>query len=79
MKPVVRFAGDEASVKAVAREAVQVLRAQPQASSALFSRLWNLHQRRRRFVSAAATRTAGAAALPVAGVVSVRGYRTLWG
>lgn len=79
MKPVVRFAGDEASVKAVAREAVQVLRAQPQAASALFSRLWNLHQRRRRFVSAAATRSAGAAALPVAPVVSVRGYRTLWG
>ncbi|MFK0402258.1 hypothetical protein ACIQTT_08020 [Microbacterium sp. NPDC090225] len=78
MKPVVRLAGDDASVTAVAKEAVEVLRAQPQAASALFSRLWNLHQRRRRFVSASAAPAIAAATAP-ARARSSAGYRAVWG
>lgn len=78
MKPVVRLAGDDASVSAVAKEAVEVLRAQPQAASALFSRLWNLHQRRRRFVSASAAPAIAVAAAP-ARARSSAGYRAVWG
>lgn len=78
MKPVVRLAGDDASVSAVAKEAVEVLRAQPQAASALFSRLWNLHQRRRRFVSASAAPAIAVATAP-ARARSSAGYRAVWG
>lgn len=78
MKPVVHLSGDDETVTAVANEAVEVLRAQPQAASALFSRLWNLHQRRRRFVSAsAATAIATASAPPRA--QSSAGYLAVWG
>lgn len=78
MKPVVRLSGDDETVTAVANEAVEVLRAQPQASSALFSRLWNLHQRRRRFVSASAAPAIATASAPPraqssAGYLAVRG------
>lgn len=78
MKPVVRLSGEDASVNAVAREAVEVLRAQPQAASALFSRLWNLHLRRRRFVSVAAAPAIAVATAPARGE-SRASYRVVWG
>lgn len=80
MKPVVRLSGDDATVIAVAKEAVEVLRAQPQAASALFSRLWNLHRRRRRFVSAS-TVPSIATATPAmqTRARSSAGYRAVWG
>lgn len=49
MKPVVRLQGDDATVRAVAREAITVLRRQP--TSDLFSQLWALHDRRRRILA----------------------------
>jgi len=72
----VRLAGDDASVTAVAKEAVALLREEPRSASALFSRLWKLHLRRRRFVAASAVPRPEAAAAPrIAGT----GYRILWG
>jgi hypothetical protein len=78
MKPVVRLSGDDETVTAVANEAVEVLRAQPQAASALFSRLWNLHQRRRRFVSASAAPAIATASAPPRAQSSA-GYLAVWG
>ncbi|QMU97083.1 hypothetical protein FVO59_07475 [Microbacterium esteraromaticum] len=50
MKPVVRLSGDDAGVRAVAREAVELMQ-QGDAGRALFSGLWDLQQRRRRFLA----------------------------
>jgi len=78
MKPVVRLDGDDAAVREVGREAVEVLRAQPQAAAPLFARLWTLHQQRRTSVSRASVRPVSSAkvAPKVAGGVA---YRAVWG
>ena len=78
MKPVVRLSGDDDAVRAIGREAVDVLRARPQAASALFARLWSLHQRRRAFVARAAAQPVS----PAPGVPRMAcstGYRAVWG
>lgn len=78
MKPVIRLSGDDSSVRAVGTEAVKALRADPQAASALFSRLWKLHLRRARFVTSASAQPVSAAATSPereSGTV----YRAVWG
>lgn len=78
MKPVVRLTGDDVAVREIGTEATKVLRTDPQASSALFSRLWKLHLRRARFVTRAGAQPASAAASSPAHE-SGTAYRVIWG
>ncbi|KJL29500.1 hypothetical protein RS83_01517 [Microbacterium oxydans] len=80
MKPVIRLSGDDAAVRAVGVEAAAAVRAaDPQAASALFSRLWDLHLRRRRFVAEAGVPRSS---VPVSGAQRPQAgtaYRAVWG
>lgn len=79
MKPVVRLQGDDADVRAVAREAVAVLHSGG-ADAQLFGRFRSLNDRRRRLVAAAQASESPAVQ---AASVSPKGpeggaYRVLW-
>lgn len=78
MKPVIRLSGDDSAVREVGTAAVKALRVDPQAASALFSRLWKLHLRRARFVASASTHPVSS---PTASTERESGalYRAVWG
>ncbi|MFE6736620.1 hypothetical protein [Microbacterium sp. NPDC057650] len=78
MRTDVRLAGTDAAVRAVAREAVDLLR-RAQGSAALFGGLWNLHHSRRRFLASARTAEQLPAPDAAGGRHSGRTYRVIWG
>lgn len=75
MESVVRLPGDDAAVRAVSREAVEVLQ-QSGSGGELFPALWNLQDRRRRFIATARARTSVSVA--EAQAQAGRAYRALW-
>jgi uncharacterized membrane protein YeaQ/YmgE (transglycosylase-associated protein family) len=76
MTPVIRLAGADAAVRAVAREAIDLLR-RGQESAALFGGLWDLQRSRRQFLALASS--APRLPAPDAGERhQSRTYRVIW-
>ncbi|GGM39363.1 hypothetical protein [Microbacterium saperdae] len=73
-----RLSGDDSAVREVGAAAVKALGADPQAASALFSRLWKLHLRRARFVTSATAQPVSSSAAPPERESGAL-YRTVWG
>lgn len=58
--PVIRLQGDDSAIRAVGREAAQVVGAAGTSSAAFFAGLVALHRDRARFLAATATAVGGA-------------------
>lgn len=78
MKAVVRLAGEDSAVRAIGREAVEVLQKQG-VDRSLFSGLWDLHQRRRRVIAAPTPTRARSAPGADAQPQTSQWYRVVWG
>jgi len=78
VRPVVRLSGDDADVRAIGRDAVQVLK-DDDGSARLFEELRALNDRRRRMLAASAHRGTGSAAPASSARPASRGFTALWG
>lgn len=78
MKPVVRLQGEDTDVREIGQAAVNAMEVRPQAASALFARLWSIHQRRRSAVSAMSAQQPASATPPVLRETG-SALRAVWG
>lgn len=76
--PVIRLQGDDSAVRAVGREAAQVVGAAGQPSAAFFAGLVALHRDRARFLAATAAAVGRADRSGLPTEPGMRAYRVLW-